>query len=104
MKSLFHLKLFALLLLAAACAKDKGERPVIMLKGSNPAVTGVGYPFTDAGATASDMEDGDLSSSIIVTGQVNTSCPDTASLTYNVTDSDGNKAIPVSRTVIVRYF
>jgi len=97
--------IFFILLLAAftSCKKD-GEPPVITLLGKNPATTGVGLTYHDAGATAYDEEDGDITSKIIVNSQVDTTKPGTCYVYYNVTDSDGNKAKEVNREVIVKYF
>lgn len=97
--------LFCLLLALAfsGCKKD-GSIPVITVLGKNPATTGVGYVYEDAGATAFDEEDGDITSKIAVDNQVDTSKPGTCYVYYNVTDSDGNKAQQKSREVIVKYF
>ena len=75
--------------------------PVITLLGDNPMTIEVGTTFTDPGATASDAGDGDLTSSIVVTGSVDTSTLGTYTLTYNVSDTSGNAADPVTRTVNV---
>ena len=75
--------------------------PVITLLGDNPMTIEVGSTFTDPGATASDAGDGDLTSSIVVTGSVDTSTLGTYTLTYNVSDASGNAADPVTRTVNV---
>lgn len=53
-----------------------------------------------AGVTASDKEDGDLTSSIVVEGNVTTSVIGTYVLTYRVQDSDGHETTKV-RTVEV---
>ena len=98
------LALIAVLLLIYASCKKEGNAPVITLLGNNPAETGAGYPYHDAGATAFDEEDGDISSSIIVTSTVDTSKTGTYEVTYNVTDSDGQKAVEIKREVIVKYF
>ena len=80
-----------------------GEAPTITLNGSATVSLTVGDSFTDAGATASDPEDGDITADIVVGGQtVNTSVAGTYVITYNVTDSDGNAAPQVTRTVTVR--
>jgi hypothetical protein len=57
--------------------------------------------YTDAGATANDAEDGDLTSRIVVTNPVNTALLGTYTITYAVTDLSGNAAQPVTRTVNV---
>lgn len=56
--------------------------------------------YTDAGATAQDNEDGNLSSSITTTGLVNTSMEGSYVITYTVSNSSGNTATS-SRQVIV---
>jgi VCBS repeat-containing protein len=76
--------------------------PVIMLLGDATVTLNVGDAYTDAGASAEDVEDGDISALIVVGGDVvDTDTAGTYSITYNVTDSDGNAAAEVTRTVIV---
>lgn len=59
-------------------------------------------PYVDPGATASDNKAPfNLTSSIIVSGNVDTRKIGTYTLTYNVQDPAGNKAIPVTRNVCV---
>jgi hypothetical protein len=76
-------------------------RPVITLLGSATVNLSVGASYTDAGATATDNVDGDITSRIVRTGTVDTSKAGTYTLTYNVSDSAGNAATPVTRTVKV---
>jgi hypothetical protein len=85
------------------CKKDKikGSIPVITILGNNPVTAGLGYPYIDAGATAADNEDGNISSSIITTNTIDTSIAGIYFVYYNVTDNDGNKAAQVIRTVNV---
>jgi hypothetical protein len=78
-----------------------GTAPVITLTGSATINLTVGDSYTDAGATATDNVDGNLTSSIVVTGSVNTGVEGTYTLNYNVSDAAGNAATQVSRTVIV---
>ena len=59
-------------------------------------------PYSDAGATATDDEDGDITSRIVVTNPVNTTLLGTYTITYAVTDLSGNAATPVTRTVNVQ--
>ena len=75
--------------------------PVISLNGSSTINLTVGDSFTDPGATATDNVDGNLTSSIVVTGSVDTSTVGTYTLNYNVSDAAGNAATQVSRTVNV---
>ena len=75
--------------------------PVISLIGNSTMQVDLGSAFIDPGASASDNGDGDLSASIVRTGSVNTSVVGSYVLNYNVTDSTGNRALQVSRTVNV---
>jgi len=75
--------------------------PIITLKGNKNIRITLGSSYTDAGATATDNIDGDLTSKIVTVNNVNTSVPGTYTVTYNVSDSAGNKAAGVSRTVTV---
>ncbi|MDJ0790420.1 MAG: DUF5011 domain-containing protein [Acidimicrobiia bacterium] len=76
--------------------------PSLALKGANPQVITVGGAYTDLGASARDEKDGNLTPSIVVGGDtVNASTIGTYSVTYNVTDNDGNAAPQVTRTVQV---
>jgi hypothetical protein len=76
--------------------------PTITLIGANPLNLAVGTPFVDPGATATDLEDGDATttSHIIISGTVNASTTGTYTLTYSVTDSGGLGAT-TTRTVNV---
>lgn len=75
--------------------------PVIALIGANPlnVTTGPG-PFVDPGATATDVEDGDITADIEVNGTVNTLIPATYELVYSVTDSAGVE-VEETRNVVV---
>ena len=57
--------------------------------------------YADAGASATDNVDGNLTSKIVVTGAVDTSTAGTYTLKYDVSDAAGNTAESVSRTVVV---
>ncbi|MBN2867286.1 MAG: DUF5011 domain-containing protein, partial [Flavobacteriaceae bacterium] len=75
--------------------------PVITLTGASTINLEVGDTYTELGATATDNEDGDITSSIVITGTVNTNAAGTYTRFYNVSDSAGNAATQVTRTVIV---
>lgn len=75
--------------------------PVITISGSNPISVNVGDTYTDAGATATDDIDGNITESIIVVNNVNTAVAGTYTVTYNVSDSAGNHATEATRTVNV---
>ena len=68
--------------------------PVITLLGSTPIDVEAGTVYVDAGATAWDNLDGDLTGSIFTVNPVNTAIVGTYTVTYNVTDSQGNAAPP----------
>jgi hypothetical protein len=75
--------------------------PVITLLGDNPVTIEVGSTYTDAGATATDTYDGDITSSIVTVSTVNTAIVGVYTVTYNVSDASGNAAVEVIRTVNV---
>ena len=75
--------------------------PVITLQGEPTVTVEVGTSYTDAGATASDNIDGDITSNITTVNNVDTDVVASYTLTYNVLDSSGNSAIEVTRTVNV---
>ncbi len=76
-------------------------RPVITLLGQNPVTIQQGSLYVDAGATALDAEDGDVTSQIVVTSTVDTNVVGTYTVMYNVVDLDGNAALTATRTVSV---
>ncbi len=82
--------------------------PVIILLGNATEIFtqvmgdfGIGGIYIDAGATANDIEEGNLTSDIVTVNLVDTSVVGSYSVTYNVTDSAGAAAVPVVRTVNV---
>jgi len=75
--------------------------PVITLTGDATVTIEVGSTYTDAGATANDNYDGDITSSIVTVNNVDTSVLGTYTITYNVSDANGNAAVEVTRTVNV---
>lgn len=91
-------------------AANDTTAPTITLLGNNPETFTEGTQYIDAGATANDPEDGDITASITTTitdsngnaATLNTSTPaGTYTITYTVADSSSNAATPVTRTVIV---
>jgi len=76
-------------------------KPIITLVGDATVTLTTGDSYSDAGATASDNVDGDITSDINVTSTVDTSTAGTYSVKYNVKDNAGNVADEVSRVVIV---
>ena len=75
--------------------------PVITLLGIDPVVVEFGSTYLDAGASASDNYDGDLTTAIVVVNPVDTLVLGDYTITYNVSDAAGNVATQVTRTVSV---
>lgn len=69
--------------------------PVISLTGAASVVHEAGTSYSDAGATATDGIEGDLSGSITVVNTVNTTTVGSYTVTYSVSDSRGNAALPL---------
>jgi type II secretory pathway pseudopilin PulG len=76
--------------------------PVITRLGSSPVTINAGDSYVDAGATASDNIDGNITNRIVVTSDLNVSITGTYTIRYNVLDTAGNDATEVTRTVIVQ--
>jgi len=86
-----------------ASATDNTD-PVITLSGPSTMQVVQGANYVEAGASASDNIDGNITNRIAIAGDtVNTSsAPGTTfTLTYNVSDAAGNPAIEVTRSVSI---
>lgn len=75
--------------------------PVIVLIGSSTINLTVGDSYNEQGATATDNLDGNITANIVIAGSVNTGAAGIYAVTYNVSDSAGNAASEVIRTVNV---
>lgn len=76
------------------------QKPILTLNGDDVITIEFGSEYKELGATASDQVDGDLTSRIVVSGEVNTNKVGEYVLTYSVTDNNGNTAI-ITRHIIV---
>jgi hypothetical protein len=76
-------------------------RPALRLRGAAQVAHTCGSQWVDPGVESMDACYGDVSPTVRVTGQVNGWVPGTYTLLYEVTDSGGNSAPPVRRTVTV---
>jgi hypothetical protein len=77
------------------------DGPIVELLGAATVTITQGDEYTDAGATAWDLQDGDLTAQIAVDNPVDSGTPSTYTVTYSVSDSAGNAA-RAERTVTVR--
>ena len=75
--------------------------PVLTLKGEQSVTINAGETYTDAGASAHDNVDGDISKAVETTGAVDANKPGIYTVSYNVSDQSGNYADAVLRTVTV---
>ena len=76
--------------------------PVITLLGDAEITLDICASYDDAGAEAWDDCDGDLTAAIVVEGDdLDTTSPGEHTVTYNVSDNEGNAAEEVARTVNV---
>jgi Bacterial surface protein, Ig-like domain/HYR domain len=73
--------------------------PTLTLNGANPLTVECHTTFIDPGATASDNCAGNVP--VTASGTVDANTPGTYTITYNATDSAGNAATAVTRTVNV---
>ncbi|WP_282133725.1 DUF5011 domain-containing protein [Cellulophaga baltica] len=77
--------------------------PELTILGDNPFDVFLGVTYQDAGATALDDIDGDISSEIVVDDtQVDTTVEDTYEVVYTVSDDDGNTATASRMVNVVR--
>ena len=71
---------------------DDVTAPVISLTGFDPCFVRIGEEFVEPGYSANDNCDGNVTSSVKVSGKVDTSKLGTYQLTYTVKDKAGNKS------------
>ncbi|MBQ4821929.1 immunoglobulin-like domain-containing protein [Aquimarina sp. MMG016] len=76
--------------------------PVITIQGFTNVTIEVGTNYVDAGATATDNRDGNITSRIQTTSNVNTNIAGVYTVRYNVSDNAGNAAQEKVRTVRVQ--
>ena len=75
-------------------------KPIITIKGQNPAMVQLASSYKDAGATASDNIDGNLTAKIQKTGSVNANKLGTYKIIYTVSDAEGNTAEAVRKVEV----
>ena len=89
MKKLLYLVLSVFII---ACNNDDNDStaPVVTLIGESSITVSQSSTYVDAGATATDNQDGDLTSSIVTTSNVDTSILGTYTVVHSVSDAAGN--------------
>jgi len=75
--------------------------PTIALVGDANITLTINDTYTEQGATASDNYNGNISTNIVISGEVNTSVAGTYTVKYNVEDESGNHATEKTRTITV---
>ena len=92
--------------MATAIVVHDSTSPVVTLLGASSVSIVIGDFYgsaEDAGATALDLHDGDLTSSIVTTGlPVDSSSAGTQNATYTVTDSQ-NLSASISRSILIAH-
>jgi len=91
MRYFYVLALFAILGLGG-CTGASDENPTITLKGDRDITLKVGQVIKEPGYTATDPQDGDLTSQVQVTSNINFYKEGQYYVNYSVKDSDGNVA------------
>lgn len=79
------------------------QQPELKLIGGGHYTMTAGQPYAELGFTAVDNYDGDLAQQVQVTGKVDRYTPGEYTLTYSVTDSNGNQS-SANRTVCVEHW
>jgi len=96
MKKNLILPLAGIILLSLAtlqsCKKDDTTAPTITLSGDNPYTMEMRTSYAEPGFTANDDEDGNISSSVTSTNNINANLPGEYSVHYAVSDAAGNAA------------
>jgi hypothetical protein len=87
--------------LATSCKENDDLPPVMTLNGPDTVYHVLNEVYADAGVTAIDDTDGDLTSNVFVDNQVDIDRMGEYSVTYSVVDKSGNEAPTLSRVVYV---
>ena len=73
--------------------------PVLSLLGTNPQSVIQNESYVESGATCLDSPDGNISANVVILGTVDVTTIGSYQITYDCTDSTGNDATQVTRTV-----
>ncbi len=97
----FAVAIAAVAFIGVSCTEDDITSPTITITGDAAITLNLGDSYTDAGATADDDKDGDLTSQITTTGTVNVNEVGVYEIVYTVEDEAGNSTSE-TRTVTVK--
>lgn len=75
--------------------------PIITLLGENPYILPLNDNFQDPGVVALDSIDGVITTDVVIDSNINSPVAGEYRVIYSVTNSQGNSANPVVRTVVV---
>ncbi|GEM_PF-4791492 len=92
--------IFLIILFACSCSKDKSQ-PIIEILGKNPdtVIVNTQTVYADAGAKATDAEDGEVE--VVISGTVNMAVPGAYALSYSAQDNSNNFSANATRTVYI---
>lgn len=77
--------------------------PELRLSGDSEITLAVGTEFEDPGYTATDDYDGDITTNVVRSGNVDTTTAGEYVITYTVTDSAGNVTTKIRKIVVEEY-
>ncbi|MBD3242157.1 MAG: DUF5011 domain-containing protein, partial [Chitinivibrionales bacterium] len=86
--------------LLTACSRDTTPPVVTSVDGKDEVLLDAGDRWHDEGVTAFDAEDGDITSSVRITGSVDPSVPGVYTLTYTAIDRAGNRGEAQRRVTV----
>lgn len=81
--------------------KEDKELPIITLSGNSKYKISLGSKYSEKGYSATDNCDGDISSDVEVTNNINVNKVGTYTITYKAKDSSGNEVIATRKIEVV---
>ena len=103
MKKFIPLVLFIAAVSLYGCGKQDETAPTISMNGKNPdtLIVKTATSYNDAGCTAQDDVDGNITANIIVATNINVNIPNRYLIFYTAEDKAGNISEKLTRTVEV---
>ena len=100
-KVLIKTAILYLLIISYSCKEADDIAPFITIEGNEIVDHVLNTEYIDAGATATDETDGNVTANIYVENNVNENMVGEYTVTYKVVDKAGNEAVPSERIVFV---